>query len=90
MPGSLSLTVGAVNASIPLSGTNATINNVILRFLKARGVVTDGLSAVQVGEAALTQIKKIVLDHSIDQQRQDEIRNQQIALEAQIATDNNI
>lgn len=61
--------MGTNTATIPLSGTNGKINAAILRFLAYKGMATEGLSATQIGEALLTELKKIVADTSRDVQR---------------------
>lgn len=84
----LTLTVGANTATIPLAGSNAKINGTILRFLAFRNISTAGMTATQIGEALLQELKKIVIEGSVDVQREELLAEQRAALEATLAGDN--
>lgn len=90
MPNQLTLTVGTNTATISLGGTNGKINSAILRFLAYKGVQTEGLTAVQIGEAVLLQLKKIVNDTSKDVQRADLLALEEAAIEVTVEGDNNL
>ena len=88
MPNQLTLTVGVNTATIPITGTNAKVNAAILRFLAYKGVATEGLTATQIGEALLTEIKKIVADTSRDVQRAELTNANVAAISATVEADN--
>lgn len=90
MPGSLSLVVGTNTATIPLAGTNAKINSAILRFLAYKGVQTEGLTATQIGEALLAELKKIVVDVSKEMQRAELENANSAAIETTVIADNSL
>lgn len=88
MANQLTLTVGTNTATIPLAGTNGKVNAAILRFLAYKGIATEGLSATQIGEVFLLEIKKIVIAASMDMQREELLTVQRATLEAALAGDN--
>lgn len=90
MANQLTLTVGTNVAIIPLTGTNAKINTVILRFLAREGIPTDGLSAVQIGETFLLDLKRIVIDTCKDSQREELVTANSATVEATVEADNDI
>jgi hypothetical protein len=61
VPNQLTLTVGTNTATIPLAGSNAKINAVIVRYLNHHDIVTEGLTPTQVGEAFLLHLKAHVV-----------------------------
>lgn len=88
MANQLTLTVGTNTATIPLAGTNAKINAVIQRFLANQGIVTEGMTATQTGEAFLLEVKRIVLEFSEAQQRFELEAANRAAINATLASDN--
>lgn len=88
MANQLTLTVGVNTATIPLAGTNAKINAAILRFLAFKGVATEGLTPTQIGEALLSELKKIVADVSKDMQRAELEAANAATIEATVLADN--
>lgn len=89
MAGSLSLTVGANTSTVPINATNANINAAILRYCVAKGLDTEGKTAVQIGEMVLTHILKTVRDVSIDRQRAEELGLVNQTIETKVQAENN-
>jgi hypothetical protein len=90
MPNQLTLSVGTNTAVVPLNGTNAQINAVILRYAKGRQLPIDGLTAAQIGEVVLQSLVKYVRDVSMDVQRQELLIAQAAAMEGTLAIDNSL
>lgn len=90
MPGTLSVTVGTTVSTIDFSGTNSKINAVILRVLAARGKSIDGLTAVQIGELFLTELKKIAINISAEAQSKELTAANESAIKTTVAADNSI
>lgn len=90
MPGTLAITVGVTNLSIPIKGTNAQINAALKRFAIQRGLATEGRTAAEIGTDVLTEILKTVKDGSIDRQRAELLQAQQAALDATLLLDNDL
>lgn len=90
MPGSLTVTVGANTSTLSMSATNSKINAVILRFLAARSIVTEGLTPVQIGDLFLAELKSIVVHVSSEKQRNELTEAGEATIEATIAADNTL
>lgn len=91
MPGTLSLQVGTAQpVSIPLKLANTQIRAAIRRYALSRNMPVETMTEVQIGEAVLRSLAKIVRDGSIDYQRRDALLAQQAALEVTLAADNDL
>lgn len=88
MANELSLTVGVTTATFPIPGTQAKINARIRRFLEYRAVSIEGMTPVQVGEAFLLELAKIVIHDSKEIQRQELETANSAAIEATLELDN--
>lgn len=90
MPGTLSLTVGTTTANLPLAGTNAKINAIILRFLAFKGISTEGLTPEQIGNVFLDELRKFVIHVSSEKQSNDLSENSAATIRATVLEDNDI
>lgn len=90
MANSLSLTIGANTVTVPVKGSVGQVNAAILRYATQKGIDTAGKTANEIGTAVLVDLLRHVKDTSIDRQRVELLQAQQAALEAQIATDNDL
>lgn len=90
MPNRIILEVGANTVTIPLKGSNASINAAIKRYALWKGIEVEGRTATQIGEDVLRSLVKIVKSGSMDRQRLELLDVGKAALEVTVATDNDI
>lgn len=88
MANELSITVGVTTVVRAFPGTQAKINARLRRFLEFRAVSIEGMTAIEVGEAFLLELTKIVIHGSKEIQRAEELAINAAAIEAMLEADN--
>lgn len=90
MPNRITLEIGTDIIIQPIKGTAPQIRAAILRYAIQDGIDTNGKAATEIGADVLKSLLKIVRDGSLGRQRIDLLAAQQEAMEAQLASDNDL
>jgi hypothetical protein len=90
MANSFGYNFDGTKVGIPLKGTPAQLRTVIRRYAIQSNITVEGKTDGEIARAVLRRLMKIVLDGSVDRQRQDAISEQMATIEATIAADNDL
>lgn len=90
MAGQLSLTIGTATVSVPIKGSNALITAAVKRYAIQKGILVEGRTASEIGEDVLVSLLKYLRDTSTDRHRTEKIAEVGVAIEAEIALENDL
>lgn len=90
MANSFGYNFDGTTVGIPLKGTPAQLRTVLRRFAIQNNITVEGKTDAEIARAVLRRLMRIVLDGSIDRQRQEALAQQMATIEATIAADNDL